>query len=117
MQLERFDQITPEFLVEYRVKVLDLSLEKFWGAVGCSAPRGLRYENGKYEIPEAVKRLVFLQYGVGIPTDCEGEDFQNFLEALRNGRTLTLSKLLGVLGQTNDLLGQASALLTEENAV
>lgn len=108
MQLERYEQITPEFLEQYRVKELDLSLEKFWGAVGCSTTRGLRYETGKHEIPEVVKRLLFLHYGAGIPTDCESEEFHDFFEALRNGKTIALSRVINLLKKADALIEEAA---------
>ncbi len=112
MQLLTFDQVNPEFLEAYRTE-RELSLERFWGEVGCSPTRGLRYETKKTEIPEVVKRLVFLHYGLGIPTDCNSDEFQLFVDSLRNGKTLTLSKVIGLLGQVNNTLGQANALLMD----
>lgn len=113
MQLTTFDQVNPEFLEAFRNE-RELSLERFWSEVGCSATRGLRYETRKTEMPEVVKRLVFLHYGVGIPTDCNSDEFQLFVDSLRNGKTLTLSKVIGLLGQVNNVLGQANSLLIDD---
>ena len=53
MKLKNIEQVEPDFLKELR-ESMDLSLDKFWGAVGCARSRGLRYESGQHEIPEVV---------------------------------------------------------------
>lgn len=47
-----------------------LSQAAFWGAIGVKQPAGHGYENDR-EMPESVRRLVYLHYVVGIPTDAE----------------------------------------------
>lgn len=102
LQLERYEQITPEFLEQFRTK-RNLSLAVFWNAIGCSDTRGFRYEKKKTEIPEVVKRLVYLQYGLDIPTDCQSEAFQKFEAVVRNNNAM--GKELVKLGESLALYG------------
>lgn len=106
MELNSFDQLTPEFLREYRDSKR-LRLIDFWGAIGCTTSRGFSYETGKTEIPEVVKRLVFLHYGVGIPTDCQSEEFLKFRDTLRSINAVKVAKAA-------ELIQQAQALLLGE---
>lgn len=107
MQLQSYDQITPQFLENYR-KDKDLSLAIFWEAVGCSRSRGLRYENQKVKLPETVKRLVFLHYGVGIPTDCQSEEFHEFVEAFKSSGAPAAVKAAKLIEQAHSLLTEAA---------
>ena len=85
MRLDSIDQVEPDFIKDYR-KSLGMPKCRFWGAIGCSETRGLRYESGASKLPETVKRLLFLQYGVGIPTDCKSRAFRDFENSVRSGR-------------------------------
>lgn len=107
MKLDNIEQIKAPFLIEYR-QSLDLSLEKFWGAIGINAVRGFRYETGVTKIPETVKRLIFLQHSVGIPTDCTGDEFAYFLATLRNSNPFKV-------GQAAKLMKEAQQLLTGDD--
>lgn len=109
LQIESFEQITPEFLEQFRTE-RDLSLAVFWNAIGCSDTRGFRYEKKKTEIPEVVKRLVYLHYGVGIPTDCQSAEFLKFRNALRSTNAVRVV-------QAASLIQQAKALLLGEAEV
>lgn len=106
LQLNSIDQISPEFLKAYREEK-KLFLKDFWGAIGCTTSRGHSYEIGKIETPEVVKRLLMLHYGLGIPTDCQSEEYENFAEALRNGN-------LTNVGMAAKLLEKAHALLIDQ---
>ena len=106
MKIQNIGQVEPDFLKDLR-ESMGLSLDKFWGAVGCARERGFRYESGKHEIPEIVKRLVFLQYGLGIPTDCQSDEFHAFAETLR-------AKDPNV-GEVVRIIDRARALLTNED--
>lgn len=56
---------------------LELSQAKFWEMVGVSPLRGHRYENGiTHSIPRDVRRMVFLHYVIGIPTDASPESLR-----------------------------------------
>ena len=105
MQLNNIEQVEPKFIKKYRDEVLKISLDQFWGAIGISAPRGYRYETEAYKMPDTVKRLIFLQHGVGIPTDCQSEDFMNFVAALKHSNPYKI-------GQAAKLIREAQALLT-----
>lgn len=100
MELERYEQIDPQFIKTLREN-MGLSLDKFWSAVGCIPSSGFRYEEAKVKMPEAVKRLLFLHYGIGIPTDFESERFRHFIESMR----------------TKSMIGEASRLVDEMREV
>ena len=102
MQLNNIEQVTPDLISKYREE-LGLSLEKFWSEVGCSRSRGLRYETGHTGIPEVVKRLVFLHYGVGIPTDCRSQEFQDFMHNMRT-RSINVGKVTRLIEEARELL-------------
>lgn len=87
IKLERFDQITPAFVKELR-ESMNMTLAEFWGAIGCRDTRGFRYEASQSKMQEDVKRLLFLHYGVGIPTDCQSPKFHQFVEFIRTKGTL-----------------------------
>lgn len=106
LQLTSFDQVEPEFLKQLR-ESRNESQKVFWGALGISLSTGCSYEKGRSPIPTETKRLLFLHYGLGIPTDCESEEFLRFVDVLINGKTLAISKVIGLLGQANMLLADA----------
>lgn len=81
MQLEKFSDINASTVRSFR-QSLGLSLKDFWGAVGCSASNGFAYETGRSSIRETVKRLVFMQYGAGIPTNPESDEFVSFVKQM-----------------------------------
>lgn len=103
MELKSFDQLTPQFLRDYRDSK-ELRLVDFWGAIGCSTSRGFSYETGKTELPEVVKRLVFLHYGVGIPTDCRSEEFADFVKVVRNCNAYKVSQAVKMIDAARTLL-------------
>lgn len=47
---------------------------KFWGDLGVSPAAGCSYETGRSQMPIPVRRLIFLHYVIGIPTDINAED-------------------------------------------
>lgn len=103
MELDNIEQLTAEFIEKYRTE-LGLSLDRFWGAVGISAPRGYRYETEANNLPDTVKRLLFLQYGVGIPTDCQSEDFLNFAAAMRQSNPFKVGQAAKLIREAHHLL-------------
>ena len=103
MQLNNIQDISPDFLTSYRTE-LGLSLGKFWGAIGCERGRGFRYEHGTTEIPESIKRLLVLHYGVGIPTDCQSEDFLNFAAAMRQSNPFRVGQAAKLIREAHHLL-------------
>lgn len=103
MELHSIDQLDGDFIESYRLH-LGLSLERFWGAIGVSAPRGYRYETKVHKLQDAEKRLLFLQYGVGIPTDCKSEDFQNFVAAMQQSNPFKASQAAKLVREAHQLL-------------
>lgn len=61
-----------------------LSLKDFWGKVGYTISRGSAYETGRTELPEHARRLIYLEYVAGIPTDIDSERFHQFETALKS---------------------------------
>ena len=106
MQLTSFEQINPEFLRKYRESRKE-SLKTFYGALGSSISAGHSYEKGITNIPEETKRLLFLHYGLGIPTDCQSEEFLKFHDTLRSINAVKVAKAA-------ELIQQAQALLLGE---
>lgn len=63
---------------------LGLSQRAFWERVGCTVTTGCGYETGRTRIPEPVRRLIYLQYSLGIPTDIDSKEFQVFEAGMKN---------------------------------
>lgn len=76
---------------------LGMSQRVFWGAVCVSIARGCAYEIGRNEIPATVKRLLWLHYCVGIPTDTamptSNQDARKALEMAKTKIDAALSTL------------------------
>lgn len=66
---------------------LRLSQKKFWGAVCVLGSRGCAYETGSTDLPAPVRRLVFLHYVLGIPTDISSTEGQAIQKAKASGRS------------------------------
>ncbi len=75
MEIQKQSDINAETVKRLRTS-LDMRLIDFWPPVCITASRGCAYEKGKTEIPETVKRLVFLHYVVGIQTDLSAEELK-----------------------------------------
>lgn len=73
MAIENSSQINGVVARQLR-KGLDLGLREFWGNVAISYSAGSSYETGRNNIPEPVKRLLFLEYVLHIPTDMTASD-------------------------------------------
>lgn len=58
-----------------------MSLREFWPAVGVSYSAGSAYEHSRNEIPEPVRRVVFLHYVLGLPTDIDAAGFDGLMQA------------------------------------
>lgn len=69
--------LTPAALIELRT-AKGLSQKAFWGAIGYSTTCGCSYETGRTPIPEHVRRIVYLEYVLGIPTNIDSEEFRAF---------------------------------------
>jgi len=69
---------------------LSLSQRAFWERIGCTVPTGCAYETGRSRIPEPVRRLIYLQYVVGIPTDIDSKEFRQFESGIKNNNPASL---------------------------
>lgn len=90
--------LTPAALVELRT-AKGLSQKAFWGAIGYSTTRGCSYETGRTPIPEHVRRLVYLEHVLGIPTDIDSEMFRTFEERLKSKKPQSVAAARAVLEQ------------------
>lgn len=68
-----------------------LSLKEFWGAVGYTLSRGCSYETSKTKIPEHVRRLVWLHYVLGVPTDPESAEARQYALELKEQHPLRVN--------------------------
>lgn len=91
-------------------------LEDFWGAVGYSTSRGSAYETGS-PIPEHVRRLIFLHYVVGIPTDLQGSKVIDLATAVENGSARQLDEVRALIEQQQELLVRSLTVLGGGNTV
>ena len=91
-------------------------LEDFWGAVGYSTSRGSAYETGS-PIPEHVRRLIFLHYVVGIPTDLQGSEVIDLATAVENGSARRLEEARALLVEQQELLVKSLHVLGGGNKV
>ncbi len=81
---------TGERLRQMRVE-RGLSLKEFWGGVGYTLSQGSSYETSKSKIPESARRLVYLQYVLGVPTDPESEEGAQFAARLKEQHPLQVN--------------------------
>lgn len=51
------------------------NLKDFWGAICVTKPSARAYEGGRVAMPAYIKRLFFLHYCLGFPTDITTEEF------------------------------------------
>lgn len=68
-----------------------MSLRDFWGGVGYTLSRGHSYETGKTPVPEDVRRLVYLEYVLGVPTDPDSEEGRKFASELKEKHPIRLN--------------------------
>lgn len=91
-------------------------LEDFWGAVGYSTSRGSAYETGS-PLPEHVRRLVYLHYVVGIPTNMQGAEFRDLANAIESGSARKIQEARSLLEKQQALLAESLNVLKETPAV
>lgn len=84
-----------------------MSLKEFWGAVGYTLSRGCSYETSKTKIPEHARRLVYLHYVLGVPTDPESAEARQFAVELKekhpirvNNAVKLVEKGIGIMKDT-----------------
>ena len=86
---------------------MGMSLKDFWGAAGYSLSRGCAYETGKTDIPGHVRRLMYLQYVLGIPTDIDSQEFRDFEAALKSNNPVQLNNARKALESGIDFMHSA----------
>lgn len=81
---------------------LNLFQKDFWENVGVTMLRGHRYETGQTrEIPRDVRRLVFLHYIIGIPTNAPPSVLRELMgEKMRNSHRQEVSGHLAAAEQS-----------------
>lgn len=97
-----------------------LSQKEFWGAVCVTGARGCAYETARTSpIPPEIRRLVYLHYVVGIPTDATREELQGTVDtaaltsearqiaATTRQVTQKVSEAKKITAQARDLLNKA----------
>lgn len=84
--------MTPERLQAIRERS-GLTARAFWARLGYSLDRGYAYEAGRGRIPEHVRRLVYIEYELGIPTDPNSDDGKEFSQMLRENNPAQLLEL------------------------
>ena len=80
---------TPQMLQEIRT-ARGLSVKEFWGRLGYSPSRGYAYEAGRSQVPEHVRRLIYVEYELGIPTDPASDDGKKFAQLLLDNNLVQL---------------------------
>ena len=94
-------------------KSLGMQQKDFWGAVCVSGASGSNYETLRTpEIPEPVKRLIFLHYVCGVPTDQSPQTLKQLAPADRPSPG-ALSQLEAHLRQAEACLAQARAAIRQ----
>lgn len=85
---------------------------KFWGAICVSLSRGNAYETARTKpIPPEVRRLVYLHYVVGLPTDATKEELAGAVSSVNQARAA--GKIITEAGK---LTSKAMAALTQAGA-
>ena len=81
MQDENTTRLTPAIIRQMR-EGRGMTIKQFWGRVGYSMSRGHAYETSRTELPEHARRLIYLEYVAGIPTNIDSEQFRQFEAAV-----------------------------------
>ena len=89
MTNESITELTPEALQAIRTS-RGLSVKDFWERRGYSLNRGYAYEAGRGRRPEHVRRLVHIEYELGIPTNPDSDDGKQFARILRENNPAQL---------------------------
>jgi len=113
MQLEEYSDINAVTVRKFR-EHLGLSLKVFWGAVGCTVSNGSAYETGKSEMREAVKRLVYMHYAAGIPTDPKSEEFVSFVRQMSLADNARVANARGLIEKSVEQLRDALEIVGKQ---
>lgn len=81
-----------------------LSLKEFWGSVGYTLSRGSSYETSKSKIPEHARRLVYLHYVLGVPTDPDSAEAREFAAELKSKHPLRLKNARKLVEKAEKLM-------------
>lgn len=87
---------------------LNLTQRKFWEAVCVPNTRGCAYETGRTPIPAEVKRLLYLQYVIGLPTDITSKEIKELAAIASPARRAQRQANLAA-----DFIDQAGVLLKQ----
>lgn len=91
---------------------LKLKQPDFWQAVCVSKGRGCAYETGRTApIPAEVRRLVFLHYVVGVPTDMTSTELKELSELAKFASPVRRARR--EMHAASNLIDQASELLKQ----
>lgn len=73
---------------------LGLTIAQFWQTIGYTRSSGHCYETEKVALPEHARRLFFLHYVLGIPTDPSSAEYRefDFTTAVRKGGAVNTRK-------------------------
>lgn len=85
-------------------------LKDFWGNIGYSVSRGHAYETGRSKIPEHVRRLVHLQYVLGIPTNPDSDEGNALTAALKQQHQIRLNNTVQLIEQGLGMIKQEQKL-------
>lgn len=89
---------------------LALSQSEFWGAVCVPISTGCAYETGKTaEIPKPVRRLLYLQYVAGLPTDSSASELKTLARDIQTSRQASraMRKVVSHIDDAMVILGNA----------
>lgn len=87
---------------------LNLTQRKFWEAVCVPNTRGCAYETGRTPIPAEVRRLLYLQYVIGLPTDITSKEIKELAAIASPARRAQRQATLAA-----DFIDQAGVLLKQ----
>lgn len=113
MQQQKRANFSPQALRQMR-KEQRMSLKQFWGAVGYTSSRGCAYETDRTELPEHARRLIYLEYVAGIPTDIDSERFAQFEAALKASNPTSLTHTRQALESSISAMQNALARIDHE---
>lgn len=103
MQDENTTRLTPAAIRQMR-EGRGMTLKQFWEPVGYTQSRGCAYETDRTDLPEHARRLIYLEYIAGIPTDIDSERFKQFEAALKASNPASLMQVRQVLESGIDVM-------------
>ncbi|NTE96730.1 hypothetical protein [Agrobacterium tumefaciens] len=115
MKIENESEITGPVARQLREGV-GLTVVKFWGDVCVTANRAWRYENGHSELPQPIRRLIYLHYVVGVPVDLHSKELAELAELAKFASPVRRTRrdivtASGFIDQAAELLKQAKEVM------